>query len=417
MVRVPLPFRGVAVLLLAASTVVGQTPEPPAEFLSLDSPAPNTPPDFLREFSADTRHPLLSLMVDGEVASLDAAPAQDSAKLKPTPKSSAAPAKTAPADGTTVDGATVDGCEGGCLFDGCGPAQNLCPMMPNLLPFACAPPPCCYKCKHKCGHKKCGGCGYDCGNPYLNWPGCGGCCGHRCGHKHCCGCQPYGGGYGGGWNMWGGDGFMDGSYGCGGCFVHCLPLQCCCQKCHKHCRKSCCGCAGYGGYPYGGGWGMGYGGWDGGCGGCCMPPPPCCRKCHHKHGCSYGCGYPGYGYPGWGGCGMASVYAACNVPCCEPCYKHHCFGRHHRCHGCQQPYPYCPGPMMMPCMGCDGYGLGGGGFGMGGGYGMGWDGYGMSGGGYGMGHDGSSMSYDGFASDGAFGGGMVSETMLSGTVN
>ncbi|HEY7328292.1 MAG TPA: hypothetical protein VH592_11655, partial [Gemmataceae bacterium] len=166
--------------------------------------------------------------------------------------------------------------------------------------------------------------------------------------------------------------------GCGGCFVHCEPLRCCCTKCHKH-RKGCCGCGGYG-YACGGGCAMGYdGGWDGGCGGCCMPPPCCSHKCRHKHGCNSCCGYGGSGW----GCGMASVYAACNVPCCEPCYKHHCFGRHHRCHGCQQ--PYCP--MMAPCMGCDGLGMGGGGFGMG---------------------------YDGSASDGSFGDGFAFDATLSG---
>jgi hypothetical protein len=413
MVRVPLPFRGVAVLLLAASTVVGQTPEPPAELLSLDAMGPNTPPDFLREFSADTRHPLLSLMVDGELASLDAAPAQDSAKLKPTPKSSATPAKTAPSAGASVQSAPVDGCpdgglldggQGGCLLGDCS-GENLCPTMPNLLPFACAPPPCsCHKCRRKCGHSNCGnnGYGWDCGNPYLNFSSCGGCGCRHCRHKHGCGSQGCGYSYGGGY----GDGSWGDGCACGGCFVHCEPLRCCCHRGHKH-NKGCCGCGGYGG----GGWGMGYGGWDGGfCGGCMPPPAPCChRKCHHKHGCYSGCGYSGYGYPGWGGCGMASVYAACNVPCCEPC-KHHCFRRHHRCHGCQQPYP-----MMTPCMGCDG-------FGMGGGWGMGYDGSGTGGGwgmggGFGMGGDGFGMSGDNFVSDGSFADGTGFDSMPTGTIN
>ncbi|HEY7330634.1 MAG TPA: hypothetical protein VH592_23545, partial [Gemmataceae bacterium] len=230
MVRVPLPFRGVAVLLLAATTVVGQTPEPPTEFLSLDGIAPTTPPNFLREFSADTRHPLLSLMVDGEVAMVDAAPAQDSAKPKLTPKTPATPDKkepaaSAPADGCQggglldgcQDGALLGGCRDGGLLGGCA-GESLCPTMPNVLPYACAPPLCCCtKCKHRCGHKNCGGCG--CGNPYLSWPGCCDGCGCRhCRHKHSCGCATYGGTCGGcggdGWNTWGGDGYWGGDCGC-----------------------------------------------------------------------------------------------------------------------------------------------------------------------------------------------------------
>src|SRR5579875_2287749 len=97
MVRVPLAFRGIAVLLLAASTVVGQTPEPPAELLSLDPLGPSTP-DFLRQFSSDTRHPLLALMVDGELTSFDDSKPQDSSKLKPTPQKSSTAPKTESCD-------------------------------------------------------------------------------------------------------------------------------------------------------------------------------------------------------------------------------------------------------------------------------------------------------------------------------
>ncbi len=381
MVRIPLPFRGVAVLLLAASTVVGQTPEPPAELLPLDSVTPN-PPNFLREFSADPRHPLLALMVDGELTSLEPAQAQDSSKkIKPEPKSSSAAPKTDKSEGVIVDdgqlgggllGGQCDGallgdgqCEGGLLGGGCGEGlcggcglEGMCPTVPNMLPFACSPPPPgCRKCHRKCGHKHGGGCG----NAYLNWP-CSppcfycspcneGCRKHRCGHRHCGGCGNYG--YGDGWGM-----------DCG-CWA---PSPSCGHKCHRH-HKHCGGCAAYG-KPcggYGGGWGMGYaGGWDMGCCGgwgtgldggwgmdcgCWMPPPSCGHKCHRRHGCSHSC-YSGYGYPGWDGCG-------CGYGFDDGCGKHH-RGRCHR--GCQQACYY---PMIMPCMGtwsgfgCDSFGAGG----------------------------------------------------------
>jgi hypothetical protein len=388
MVRVPLPFRGVAVLLLAASTVVGQTPEPPAELLPLDSVAPTTP-NFLREFSADPRHPLLALMVDGELSSLEPAQAQDSSKIKPQAKSSSAAPKTDTSEGVIVDdgqfggqlggqlgggqlgggqlsgGLLGDGqCDGGLLgggfgggmCGGCG-QETMGPMAPNMLPFACAPPPCCCrKCQRRCGHKHCGGCGSGggCGNAYLNWPSCppcfycspcnAGCHKHRCGRRHCGGCGNYG--YGGGWDM-----------GCDGWGMDCgcwMPAPSCGHKCHrrhKHCGGYPC-CGGYGGGGWdmgcGGGWDMGYGGgWGMDCG-CWMPPPCSGHKCHRRHGCS-NCCYGGYGYSGWDGCG----------------YGYGCgCGRHHRsrCHrGCQQ---LCCYPMMTPCMGmssgmgmCSGMGM------------------------------------------------------------
>jgi hypothetical protein len=359
MVRVSLLFRGVAVLLLAASAAAAQTPEPPAEFLSLDSFGPSSP-DLLRQFSADARHPLLALMVDGELTSFDVSAGQDSSKqdsskIKPTPqKSSTAPKTDVPDGAIVLDGDGTlggDGCGG--LLEGCGLA-TACPMVPNLLPLACPPPPppcCCRKCQRKFGHRHCGGCGcgYGAGygNPYLGWPCCPawcfygaplvpgnqGCCGRgRCWRKHSCGCgygYPYCDGYGG-WDM-GYDGFADGGF-CG-CYMP--PPPCSCRKCQRH-NRHCCG------YGYG----YSYGGWmDGGFCGCYMPPPPppcCCRRCQRKHGCSYG-----YGYPGWDDCyGGMYPYYGCGYGC----------GRHHgglfqrrRC--CQPPpYPYCPAPMMMPCM-------------------------------------------------------------------
>jgi hypothetical protein len=393
MVRVPLPYRGVAVLLLAASTAVGQTPEPPVELFSLDSVSPS-PPDFLRQFSADPRHPLLSLMVDGELASLDAAPAsQEAIKIKPQPKSSSTAPAAESSDGVIVDdgqlgglgsglldgglgggvlggglgaGGLGDGLLGGGLGGGCG-LGTMCSMGTNMMPFACAQPPCgCRKCQRKC-HKHGGGCGHGggYGNPYMNWPTCPawcfygaplepcgqGRCGRRCGHKHCgggagygnCGGYGYGygGGYGGGWNMMG-EGFMDGGCGFGG---GCMPPQSCGHKCHRR-HNRCGGGGGYGcayGGGYGGGWGMGSGGYmDGGWGmgggycGCYMPQQSCGHRCHRGHGCSnYGGGYGyggGYLCPGWDGYGGG-------------CGRRHCGGRCHR--GCQQPYY----PMMMPCMG------------------------------------------------------------------
>lgn len=379
MTRVPLPLRGVAVLLLAASTALGQTGEPPVEF-TLDPSSPNSS-DLLRQFSSESHNPLINLMVDGEFTALDAAPPKENAKIKPTPQ-----AKTAEKE-IEVD---AESC----------PGEVECPTAPNCLPFAYCPPPpqqqChCRKCqrKQRCGHR--GGCGNGCGNgygngnPYLGWPGCpicfygaplvpceGGCGGCRkhqrrgCGHS-CGGNQGYGCGYGygcgsGGWQGWNtmcGDGGWN--QGCGGCMPYVAPppqqQQCHCRKCQRQ-RKHGCGNSGCGnssgyGYGYGGGWNMGYGGYMDCCGGCWTPPPQqqCqCRRCQRKHGgsnnCNYGGGYGccsgngyGYGYPGWAG-----GYEECNQGCGRR--------RHSRCHrnqGCQQPQPYaCFGcPMMMPCMG------------------------------------------------------------------
>lgn len=367
MAHVPLPWRGVAVLLLAASTALGQTGEPPAEF-SLDPSTPSSP-DLLRQFSLESHNPLLNLMVDGEFTSYDAAPSKADAKIKPAPQTKASEKEI------EVDSESC-------------PGEIECPSAPVCLPFAYCPPPqqqqChCRKCQRKQsrGHRGgCGGGGNGYGNPYLGWPGCpicfygcplvpceggcGGCrkhqrrgCGHGCGNQGY-GCA-YGGGYGGwqGWNSMCGDGFLNQGC-CGFCqpYVAPPPQQCQCRKCQRKrgCGNSGGGC-GYGG-GYGGGWGMGYGGFMDGCCGCWMPPPQqqCQgRKCQRKHGrsnnCNYGGGYGccsgngyGCGYPGWGG------YGECN----EGCGRR----RHSRCHrnqGCQQPAPYaCFGcPMMMPCMG------------------------------------------------------------------
>jgi hypothetical protein len=369
MVRVPLFFRGVAVLLLAASTVVGQTPEPPVEFPSLDSLAPHKP-DFLRQLSSDARHPLLALMVDGELTSLDAPPAQEpskpgSSKLKPTPQTP----KTGSSDGVLLDGPGCPSDDCGGLLDDC-PFAAACPTVPNCLPFACPPPPSCCGRKFlgKFGRKHCGGCdhGVGCGwcpaaNPYLGWPCCPawcfygaplvpgnqGCCGRGfcCRHKRnrCDGYgYPYCGGYGG-WGI-GPDGFVTVGF-CDDCMPY-TPPPCGCRKCQKHFKHN----RGWGYDCPWGGWGMGYDGWvDGGFCGCVPPPPPppcCCRKCQRKHGYSYG-----YGYGGWDGCyGCAAPYYACG----GGKGKHHGgFGLFHRCRGCQPPPPPCPFypvPLMMPCM-------------------------------------------------------------------
>ncbi len=385
MVRVLLPFRGVAVLLLAASTVVGQTPEPPAE-LPLDSPSPGSV-DFLRQFSAERNHPLLSLMVDGELTSFDAALAQEtSPRLKPAPQKQSASSATE----------TTDAC----------PVEVECPTMPVCLPFCPPPPPppChCRKCQRRQRHAHCGNNGPGYGNPYLGWPcamggypGCYGaqpypsqqCCGRRGHHRQGCGYnasgyQGYGnfsgGGWGGGWNTMGGGGFLDGGC-CGACTPYIAPPppppQCHCRKCQ---RKHGCGNQGwggsYGGYGgYGSGYGGGYGGWgmgsggflDGGFGGgCCapyMPPPPqpqChCRRCQRKHGCSSGYGYAGSGYPGWpnypvpGANMVDGGYNGFADPNCFSCGKQHGHGLFHRCRSGHhtQPYPYYAYPRMMPCM-------------------------------------------------------------------
>lgn len=381
MARVPLLFRGVAVLLLAASTVVAQSPEPPAELLSLDSVG-SEPPDFLRQFSADARHPLLSLMVDGELTTFETAAPQESAKLKPTPQTSKAAPKGAAADECVLEGGQV---EGG-LFAG-GALGNACSAVSNCFPFACAPPPpCnCRKCQRQRRHGHGHGGGQ--GNPYLNWPTCPawcfygaplepcnqGCGRRRCGHRRGCGNQGYG--YGGGW----GEGFFDGGCGFGGY----MPQQSCgCRRCQRRHHQQGCG--------YGGGWDMG-------CGFCgaYMAPQQSCggRKHHRRHGCSsgYGCGYGGWGM-GYGG--MESCYGYGSG-----CGNRH--GRHHRGRRCQQQaYPYCSYSMMS--------GIGGGSFG--GGYAFGGDGF-----------AGEGIVGDGFAGDGFVADGMVGasgfEPIVSSTDN
>jgi hypothetical protein len=335
MAHVPLPLRGVAVLLLATSTVVGQTPEPPAEF-SLETNGPSSP-DLLRQFSTEMHNPLINLMVDGELTSFDAAPPKEAAKIKPTPQSQSEPSKSEPSDD--------------CVADGC-PAEVECPTVPNFLPFTCSsPPPCNFrKCLRNRSHRHCDGCGPcgGCGNPYLGWPGCPVCfygaplvpcdgCGCNLFHKKCWGhrcCARQGHGCSCGWNSWNtmcGDGFLDED--CCGCWSPPPP------KCrwfqHKHgCRHS-----GYG-YPS---CGDICGGLCDGCAPYVAPSPPnCnCRWCQRKHGssCGYGyCGgygYQGCGYPGWDGCD-------------DGCGKH-CRGfglfRNCRCGHKQPPYPCYGSPM------------------------------------------------------------------------
>ena len=389
MLRVPLPFRGVAVLLLTASTVVGQTPEPPAE-LPLESSAPGSP-DFLRQYSSDLRHPLLQFMADGEFVSLDAESPR-SPRLTPKPETkSTTPSTESSPPLSEVFADDID-----------------CPEAPSFLPFACPPPPplCnCRKCQRMRKHSHCGNYNPGYGNPYLGWPGgCPGCygpsaypypgCGsHGCRHKHGCGYgypgygSPWGGGYGGGYGSpWGGygggygtmgyNGFMDGACG-GGCMPYLAPPPpppppCFCHKCQ---RKYGCGHHG-GGYPgYGSPWGGGYGGYGGGYGGmgyggfmdgCCggwgppqPPPPPPCHKCLRKHGYSYGYGYPGCGYPSWpaypvpGANMVDGGYNGFMDPNCFGCGKHqHCHGLFHRLCGGHHtpPYPYYAYPRPMPCM-------------------------------------------------------------------
>ena len=369
MVRVPLPFRGVTVLLLAASTVVGQTPEPPAE-LSFD-PGSSSSADFLQQFSSEKSHPLLALMVDGQLTSLDSATLPDSSRLKPTPQTQSA----SPAPATE----SVEAC----------PDEVECPTIPTFLPYACPPrPPPAHKHSLFQRHHKshCGGSGRDCGNPYLGWPcamngyddcygsssdpyqpqGSGG---HKWFHKHGCsanngraypGCgYPYGSGCG----MMGDGGFLDG--GCCGGFSPYLapppPPQCHCRKCQrKHGHGQQGGYADYG-FPYGGGCGMmGNGGFMDGsfCGGCAPyappPPPQChCRKCQRKRGY----GYEGSGYPGWpaypvpGANMVDDGYNFYTDPNCRGCGKHHRCGLFHHCrHHNPSPYPYYAYPQMMPCM-------------------------------------------------------------------
>lgn len=403
MVRVPLPFRGVAVLLLAASTVAGQTPEPPAD-LPLESSSPHST-DFLRQYSAESHHPLLSLLVEGDLTALDAAasPSKGStSRIAPTPQSGSAKPSL-----TEVGPGAIEVDPGALEMD--------CPSAPTCLPFACPPPPppcSCRKCQRmrKHGHGCNSGPGYggDCGggyggNPYLGWPGgmggCPGCygpapyqgcCSHKRRHKHGCGYDGpmysgcgypygggcgsgYGGGYGGGYGM-GYGGFMDG--GCGGCMPYIAPPPpppsppCWCHKCqrkhrgHQGCGYQGCGYPGWGS-GYGGGWGMmgdgGFmdGGFGGYCGSCAPPPPPSCpcRKCQRRHGCSYGYGYAGCGYPGWpaypvpganqwdcgyNNCGQSSCHGGC-------CKRRGCWSHHgHFCHQ-PQPYPYWSYPQSMPC--------------------------------------------------------------------
>lgn len=415
MVRVPLVFRGVAVLLLAASTVAGQTPEPPDE-LPLEPWRPQST-DFLRQYSGDTQHPLLSLLVDGELTALDAAatPSKDSSsRLTPTPqKDSAKPSLTeVPPGAIEIDPLQASGGLPNDGFGGCDGLPIAGPQAPNCLPFACPPPPPCYCCqsKHRCKRQRCAPC-YPpcCCNPYLGWPCamggypgyCGGCsqgCGHKCRRQSCCaapccgypcggcGAGGYGYGYGGGW----GGGYGGGYGGCGGFMDGCCtpyiappppppPPPCFCHKCRKKCggcQQPCCGYpgCGYGGYGYGGGYGGdGFmdGGW--GCGGPCCAPPPCpCRKCQRKCGCSYGYGYAGCGYPGWpaypvpGWNMVEGGYNSFTNPSCFGCKRCGCGCWTHcsRCHcGHVPPYPCCAYPTVMPCSAEVGPFCGDGGFG------------------------------------------------------
>ena len=390
MIRVPLALRGVAVVLFAASTVFGQTVEPPAE-LPVD-PSPPGSPDLIRDYSTESRHPLLNWMTEGQLTSFDSLPSQDSARLQPKPQVSQP--STAPATEPSLS------CTATEPFDSC-PVEIDCPSVPICLPFAYPPqqPPCHgHKCHRRHKHSTCGGSAAGYGNPYLGWPcamngygggyapsspyqGCG--C-RKCQRKHhqCgsngpgyAGCgYPYGG-YAGGCGSMGCGGFMDGGYGdgCSPFMAPPPPPQCHCRKCQRkhHGGQQGYGYPGYGfqggGNPYGGGYGGGWGGmgFDGGMDGCCgggycspfvapPPPPQChCRKCQRKHhGGQQGYGYQGCGYPGWpaypvpGASMVDGGYNDCNG---YGCGKHH-HGLFHHCRACHHktpPYPYSAYPMMM----------------------------------------------------------------------
>jgi hypothetical protein len=382
MVRVPLGFRGVAVLLLAASTVAGQTPEPPDELL-LEPFQPRST-DFLRQYSAESHNPLLNLVVEGQLTALDAAPAppKDSSRLTPTPQQDSAKPKLTevppgaieiddPGACTGMPNAGPEACSGmpNAGPEACSGMPTDCPEAPNCLPFA-GPPPCCTsKCKHRSRHQRCASCSPCDGNPYLGWPcdmgGCqGGRC-HKCRRNRCCGWDGPSCGYACGGGCSGGYGGCFGGYGGfadSGCtpYIAPAPPPCFCHKCqrkhgcgHQGCNQAWCGGPGYG-------WGCdgGFdGGWDGGfgCGGFSCAPPSCpCRRCQRKHGCSSGYGYAGCGCPCWPAYPVPGWNMDDGGSSCCGCRRFGgcgCWTHFPRCH-CRHvpPYPSCAYPGGMSGM-------------------------------------------------------------------
>jgi hypothetical protein len=271
LMRVPLPIQGVALLFLTATMAVGQTPlfteELPFDTGIFESS------DMLRQVAYENSHPLLILVVDGQLTSLDSASTNEPSRLTPTPQ---VPPK---AKAATEEGEIVsEGIE-----------------CPNCLPFA-APA------KHhkwfgsRHAHKQQAGFGnsdpywQDGDGGYLSWYGApltpykwknrGS---HFWSHKpNCtgfngCGSATFGGGY------------FD-SWGCGTPYLApAPPTHSLCKRCQrKHARS-------HQNNFVDDGWI----GDDGFCDGCAVAAPPqkhgLCRKCQRKSGR----GYAGSGYPCW----------------------------------------------------------------------------------------------------------------------
>jgi hypothetical protein len=397
MIRVSLPIRGVAVVLLCASAAAAQAPVSTADF-SDDYPSPFTPEAIWQKAFGETfpspddfaTPPFSSILpvrwryetemppsldtgasVDlptfgnfvlfDSSASKDAKDGKDakaSPRLTPMP-SSGAPASPMPSSGAPASppqGSPSGGGQGSpsgggqCSpFDGgqCSPFDG-----GQCAPFdggQCAP--------FDGGQCSSFGAGeaFPCVPTLLPFACSPPPCHKHCRRHKCC----HGGGC---------------CSGYGGCANFCAP-PCCGHKCHRkhgHCCQN-----NYGGYPgcgyagCGGPGGMGGGmGCDGFMGSPCPTffcQPCSCRKCR-KHGCGHGgCGYGGYGYGGYPG--FDDGFGAFMDPCCYGgCGK--CHGRFHRCHGCKNAplcYP-CPcfGFAMQPCMDMDmGMGMGMMGMGMG----------------------------------------------------
>lgn len=273
MVRVSLPFRGVAVVLVFASAAAGQTPLSTTDFSdTFVSPltpvlfwqSPSAMPSFhapeMPSFYETEMPPLLDMGGEASLASFDAlAPKDSPPRLTPTPE--AKPKEKPKEQAAECCPEVVE--------------EEAFPCVPTCLPFACPPPSkhTCHRCarKQRRGHHNREGCGdgYEqgYGNPYLGWP-CGAECypgfcapppppAHtcrRCQRKH--GHQNCGGGYGGyGYGAFGGcmgcDGFM--GQACPAFYCPPYPPQKSCRRCQrKHGHQNCGGNPGYGGYGYGG---------------------------------------------------------------------------------------------------------------------------------------------------------------------
>ncbi len=327
MVRVSLPFRGAAVVLLCASAAAGQTALPATDFSDeLLGAAPSMviwQPSFGRtrlptdDFYAPYASPIQPVAgwyetemsptletggdtdppVSDNLASFDAstpkedASSKDADRLKPTPSS--AGQGTSPQSSPLV----AESCDG--LLDGqSGPfiAEEEFPCAPTFLPFAC-PPSSWHKCRRKHRHCAHGGCG----NAYFGGP-------------------------------W-------------GCPDFCAPSSSCGRRCHRRHRHNNYGmCPAYGFAGCAGPWGMGCDGFMGAA--CpaffCPPPGPACscRRCQRKHACHAGCGgYAGFD-DGYGAFDDLNCYGG-------GCGHHRC-GLFHRCHARRYAPPPCP---YYPCYG------------------------------------------------------------------